>query len=356
MDVFLISNMYPDSSSPGFGVFVKNVVDGLEKKGIHVKCSSLIKGQRKSKLGKIIKYLRFYFSICLNFFRTYDLIYIHFPNHALPILLPLLFFRKRTVIVNLHGEDLLYNGFIGSILGGLNDSFLAHVDRIIVPSNYFENEVLNRHLSSEDKIFVSPSGGIDNNIFFPINKQYNRDRFCVGYVGRIEDGKGVQEFVEALFEINKYFSCEAIIIGYGSFENELFEMIETFSLSDKVQVIKGVNQKDLCEYYNLFDLFLFLSKRDAESLGLVGIEAMACGVPVVGTDNGGIPSYLLNEYNGFLVPKNDVQAVVEAVVKYHSVNDQERRVMQKNAIETSKKYFRDKVCEDLSKAFYTLKV
>jgi glycosyltransferase involved in cell wall biosynthesis len=356
MNVFLISNMYPDSSSPGFGVFVKNVVDGLEKNGIHVKYSSLIKGQSKSKLGKVIKYIRFYASICLNFFRTYDLIYIHFPNHALPLLLPLLFIKKRIVVANLHGEDLLYKGLIGNFLGRLNDSFLTQVDKIIVPSNYFKNEVLNRHLSSEDKIFISPSGGIDNNIFFPQNKQYIKDRFCIGYVGRIEEGKGVREFVETLYEINKRFFCEAIIIGYGPFESELLEMLVKYSLTDKVKIIKGLDQNRLCDYYSTFDLFLFLSKRKTESLGLVGIESMACGTPVIGTSIGGIPSYLVDGYNGFLVPNDDSHAVVEAVIKYHSISGQERSIMKNNAIETSKKYFRDEVCEDLSKVFYKLKV
>lgn len=352
MNVFLISNMYPDSSSPGFGVFVKNVVDGLEKNGIHVKYSSLIKGQSKSKLGKVIKYIRFYASICLNFFRTYDLIYIHFPNQALLVLLPLLRFKKMKVIVNLHGEDLIYEGKLGSFLGELNDSFLKYANMIIVPSLYFKNEVLDRHLSSEDKIFISPSGGIDNKIFLPQNKQYIKDRFCIGYVGRIEEGKGIREFVEALYEINKSIYCEAIIIGYGPLESELLEMLVKYSLTDKVKIIKGLNQNELCEYYNTFDLFLFLSKRRTESLGLVGIESMACGTPVIGTSIGGIPTYLIDGYNGFLVPNDDIFSVVNAIKKYQSMCIDEKELMRENCIKSSQSFFRDKVCKELSDHFF----
>ena len=351
MDVFLISNMYPNGSSPGFGIFVKNTVEGMEINGIHVKYSSLIKGKSEKKLEKIIKYLRFYISISLNFFKTYDLIYIHFPNHALPILLPLLFFRKRRIVVNLHGEDLLYEGFIGSFLGKLNDSFLRHVDKVIVPSNYFKEEVLNRHLSCEDKIFITPSGGIDNNMFFPLNKQYLNDRLLIGYVGRIEEGKGIREFVEALYEINKSFFCEAIIIGYGPFEGELSDMLVKYSLNDKVRIIKGLDQNKLCEFYNTFDLFLFLSKRKTESLGLVGIESMACGTPVIGTTIGGIPSYLIDGYNGFLVPNDDVFSVVNAIKRYKSMSDDDKLHMRENCIKSSQRFLRDKVCKELSEQF-----
>lgn len=340
--------MYPDSSSPGFGVFVKNVVDGLEKNGIHVKYSSLIKGQSKSKLRKVSKYIRFYISICLSFFKTYDLIYIHFPNHALPILLPLLFFRKRRIVVNLHGEDLLYEGFVGCILGKLTDSFLTRVDKVIVPSNYFKEEVLNRHLSSEDKIFISPSGGIDNNVFFPQEKQLAKNRLLIGYVGRIDEGKGIREFVEVLYEINKSIVCESIIIGYGPFESELLEMLVKYSLTDKVKIIKGLDQNSLCEYYNTFDLFLFLSKRKTESLGLVGIESMACGTPVIGTTIGGIPSYLVDGFNGFLVPNDDILSVVDAIKKYQSMSIEYKVHMRENCIKSSQRFFRDKVCKELS--------
>jgi len=351
MDVFLISNMYPDSSSPGFGVFVKNAVEGMEKNGIHVKYSSLIKGKSKTSIEKIIKYLRFYFCICFNFFKTYDLIYIHFPNHALPILLPLLIFRKRCIVVNLHGEDLLYEGFVGNFLGKLNDSFLTHVENIIVPSNYFKEIVLNRNLSSENKIFISPSGGIDNNVFFPQNKQYLNDRLLIGYVGRIEEGKGIREFVEVLYEVNKSIYCEAIIIGYGSYEGELLEMLAKYSLTDKVKIIRGLDQTKLCEYYNTFDLFLFLSKRKTESLGLVGIESMACGTPVIGTSIGGIPSYLIDGYNGFLVPNDDILSVVNAIKKYQFMRYEDKMHMRENCIKSSQSFFRDKVCNELSEHF-----
>lgn len=354
MKLFLISNMYPDTLSPGYGIFVKNMVDGLTKHGITTKYSSLIKGRSTNILIKIIKYIKFYCSICINFFKEYDAIYIHFPNHALPILLPLLVIRKRCIIVNLHGEDLLYYGKLGRILGKMNDYFLPNVQKIIVPSEYFKVELLKRSLCTEDKIFISPSGGINNQLFYPLKKHSKKKELCLGFVGRIDEGKGIKEFIEALHILNQKITCKAIIIGYGPYEQQLNKLIETLLISDKVRIIKGVNQDRLGEFYNDFDLFLFLSNRKTESLGLVGIEAMACGTPVIGTDIGGIPSYLIDGQNGFLIPTREVNSVVSAVLKYNRMSKEDKEIMQNNCIKSSEKYFKDKVSIQLAEVIYNL--
>ena len=347
--------MYPDASSPGYGVFVKNMVEGLDNYGIHVECSALKAGRYTNKLLKIVKYIKFYILICIGFFKKYDAIYIHFPNHSLPVLLPLLAIKKQRVIANLHGEDLLYSGSLGTVLGKLNYRFLRKVEKIIVPSTYFKEEVLKRIGCKEDKIFVSPSGGIDNNLFYPINNQSVKDKVCLGFVGRIDEGKGIKEFVEAIYLLNQQINCEAIVIGYGPYENELSKLLEKLLLTEKVKVIKGVKQDKLCEYYNIFDLFLFLSNRKTESLGLVGIEAMACGTPVIGTNIGGIPSYLIDGFNGFLLPNRDVHSVVNAVLKFQAMSDDEKEIMCENSLKTSQKYFKDTVSKELAQVFLKLK-
>lgn len=83
---FLISNMYPTKKYPGYGSFVKNVCIGLMQYGVFMKYKSVIYGRANGRLYKLFKYLNFYISIFLNFFRNYDFIYIHFPNQAVPFL------------------------------------------------------------------------------------------------------------------------------------------------------------------------------------------------------------------------------------------------------------------------------
>ena len=67
--------------------------------------------------------------------------------------------------------------------------------------------------------------------------------------------------------------------------------IDVHDLKKEITIVNGVPQEKLGDYYRGMDLLIFSSSRTGESLGLTGIEAMACGVPVIGSDIGGIAFY-----------------------------------------------------------------
>lgn len=353
MKYFLISNMYPDLCSPGYGSFVKNVVDGLSHYGIDCKYSALIIGRPLSIFDKLFKYIKFYFCILKNYFKDYDFVYIHYPNHSLPCLLLCYLIKKRRIVVNLHGEDLLYpQKGISLFLGKLNDYFLKKVDAIVVPSPYYKEIVKKRIIDNEKNIIVSPSGGINANIFYPKRIDCNNrdDIYHLGYVGRIDPRKGWREFIGALDRLPNNFNYRATIIGYGS----EVECLKEYMRRDKrhqIDYIPKVAHEDLREYYSQFDILIFPSMRREESLGLVGIEAMACGTPVIGSNIGGIPSYLKHKYNGFLVASGNIKQIAEYILEYCQLDISQKELYYRNCIETSKSYFSEKVIHDLAVSF-----
>lgn len=351
MEFFLISNMYPTKGSPGYGSFVRNVCEGLSKYDVSISCMSVIRGRNKGKISKLIKYIIFYLSIIFNFFRKYAFIYIHFPNHVVPILKLLYKFRKPKIIVNYHGEDLIYsdNG-IGFKLGVMTEDYCRNTaSAIVVPSEYFKKIVIDRNILPEEKIIVSPSGGIDPAVFPPNSKLLNNETLLLGYVGRLEEGKGIIEYIETCNLMkNKGKQFKGIIIGYGTLYNYVDSYIREHGLTEYVNIISGVPQKELGDYYRLFNLLIFSSSRTGESLGLTGIEAMACGTPVIGSDVGGISTYLKDGFNGFSVPQKDVGAIVEAIDKYEKMSLLERKEMKENCIKTGCKYYQDYVCKKLA--------
>lgn len=355
MKYFLISNMYPDLSNPGYGSFVKNVVEGLSHYGIDCKYSAVIIGRPSLIFDKLFKYIKFYFCILKNYFKDYDFVYIHYPNHALPCLLPCFLLKKRRIIVNLHGEDLLYKRKgLSLLLGSLNDFFLKKVDAIVVPSNYFRNIVFERLSGNVKKVIVSPSGGIDPNKFFPKLFVKNGNSIIhLGYVGRIDPNKGWKEFIEAISLLPESLDFQVSIIGYGS-EIEELRMYLSKMNSTKIEYISKVEQGNLREYYSKFDLLIFPSTRTTESLGLVGLEAMACGTPVIGSDIGGIPSYLKHKYNGFLVAPGNIKQIAEYILEYCQLDISQKELYYRNCIETSKSYFSEKVIHDLAVSFTLL--
>jgi len=349
--------MYPNMDFPGYGSFVKNVVDGLEKIGYAFPYKAVINGKAKSKFGKIKKYIGFYINIIRYYFKKYDFIYIHFPNHALPILLPLFFLKRKKVIINLHGEDLLYNDFgIAKYLGKMNDYFMTKVDAIVVPSEYFKRLVIDRMSLPENKLIVSPSAGIDPECFHPIEKENilnGEGSPLLGYVGRIDEGKGWEEFVDIMYTINsRGLNCNGLMIGTGTQKEKLLTKLTDLNIKN-IRYIDHVGQSDLLKYYGQMSLLLLFSTRKAESLGLVGIEAMACGVPVMSGNKFGVSTYLNDKENGFFIENNDVNKAIDVIKDYIDMPLDGKNLMRNNCLTTAKKYFRNnvvnKLAEDIGK-------
>ena len=345
--------MYPTPEYPGYGSFVKNVCDGLVSL---CECSisgkAVIKGKPKGRINKIIKYLCFYLSIIRGFFKSYDFIYVHFPNQAVPLLNFLCKLRKPKIIVNYHGEDLVYEekGY-AKTLGVLTEKFCRkYAFTIIVPSQYFKDIVVKRNIFSPMKVIVSPSGGINPDIFFPLTyKQYD-SILKLGYVGRLETDKGIREFLLICNRLHQNGTTfRALVIGYGSYYGEMMRFVDENNLKDQIDIIQGVPQIKLGDYYRSMDLLIFASSRLGESLGLTGIEAMACGVPVIGYNIGGIASYVANGKNGWLVPVYDVDKIVNKVYDFMNMNIVSREQIRQNCINTGKKYYTDRVCRQLCK-------
>ena len=85
-----------------------------------------------------------------------------------------------------------------------------------------------------------------------------------------------------------------------------------------MEFLGGVSQKDLADYYNLADVFVLpsvTSKIGTEGLGLVLLEAMACGTPVIGTNTGGIPTIVKNNQNGLLVREKNWNELGNSIIK-----------------------------------------
>lgn len=360
MKLFLISNMYPSADSPGFGIFVKNVVGGLQHNGIETVRKAVLKGRAVSLPGKIWKYLKLYSGIVAGFFSRYDAIYIHFPNQAMPVLKFLYTFRQPPVIINYHGEDLLYSDkCFHNKLGRATEAFCRkYAAGIVVPSAYYADIVRRRGIAADDRIIVSPSGGIAKDMFRPKAPEATVDSHDrpvhLGYVGRLEEGKGIREYLAVLRLLSERgIAYRATIIGYGSLMDMTRNYIDSNGFSDNVEIIPGVPQSELCSHYQSFDLLFFLSSQ--ESLGLTGIESMACGTPVVGSAAGGIASYLVDRKNGYMIQDiSDTEGIVKTVEEYMNAPRNERLAMYGNAVATGERYFSDIVCKRLAEDFKKL--
>lgn len=133
------------------------------------------------------------------------------------------------------------------------------------------------------------------------------------YTGRLSKLKNIpfmiNGFAEALRE-NK--DLVLMLVGEGPFKNLLINQTKRLKIQDSVFFIKAVSQDRLAEYYSMADMFIITSSYDNFPNSV--LEAMACELPVIGTNVGGIPMQIKHKKNGLLVKSNNTKQLKESIL------------------------------------------
>ncbi len=346
MKILLISNMYPSKSQQGYGSFVQKIESLLSFYGNYKFKKIVIKGRGKSILHKSLKYIILYFKILLNYWGKYEFIYIHYPLHVAWLINILRRLNsKQTIILNYHGSDLFNRGWHTNILSRYTSTLTKHAEIIIVPSLFLKTELEKRKLITNN-VYIYPSGGIDTEKFVPQKKHFQNKIIHVGYVGRIEPFKGWIEFLKSIqLTLNK-IDLKTSMVGYGADIKQLQNEIKNHNLDNKIDFRGYYDKNELVNYYNEIDILIFSSQLP-ESLGLVGIEALACGTPVIATNIGAIPSYISHGKNGFLVEKGNILEISKFIIHYSTLSSEEKIQIRKNCIDTAVHFSSKKVTLNL---------
>jgi len=147
-----------------------------------------------------------------------------------------------------------------------------------------------------------------------INKEKLRRKYGIEkkktllYVGRIHKSKGLQYIVEAVKNLDVNF----LIVGRDAdFSVVLKEKIKEYGIGDRVKLLGGLDDKDLLETYSLADAFILFSNW--EGFGIVVLEAMATGLPVIVSDRGSLPTLIKPRENGIVVKYPNVNELKENI-------------------------------------------
>jgi alpha-maltose-1-phosphate synthase len=227
-------------------------------------------------------------------------------------------------------------------------------DYLIVPSSYAKRTFIEAGYPA-DKLYVIPYG-VDRTQFFVVDNRdvnkskYNEnnadDKFRVIYVGTILPRKGIRYLIDAFTQLNLKNS-ELLLVGY------IDEVMKTYikTVLQKTPNIRHVNnipKANLFEYYNQASVFVLPSLAD--SWGLVVLEAMACGLPVIVTENTGSNEAVIDGENGFILPIRNSELIFQKLLYLHE-NQEKRLEMSKAAINTSTEFTWERY-EDLVIAMY----
>ena len=120
-------------------------------------------------------------------------------------------------------------------------------------------------------------------------------------------------------DVTKNFPTAKLVIGgNGPEKGNLERLTEELNLKKNVFFAGYIEDIDLPEYYGFADVFCLPSinlNGQTEALGVVLLEAMACGTPVIGSDVGGIPDIIEDGYNGFLVPEKSPKDLADKIIE-----------------------------------------
>ncbi|MEK6727624.1 MAG: glycosyltransferase family 4 protein [Candidatus Omnitrophota bacterium] len=190
--------------------------------------------------------------------------------------------------------------------------------KVIAISEQVKEHLINDFGVRKDDI-VLIHNGIDVNSFKPVSGAKKEEaRFklglskgaLIGIVARLSDVKGHVYLIEAFKKVlEKTPDAQLLIAGEGKMKDELVSLIQRFGINKSVYFIPEV--EDTRDVLSAIDVFVMPSLK--EGLGLALMEAMACGLPVVGSDIGGIRSLIKNRVNGLLVKAADAEGLSKAI-------------------------------------------
>jgi len=270
--------------------------------------------------------------------RNFDVIHFHYPflGASFPILLArLIFARKAKLILHYH-MDLVGKNVKGTIFSVYNwfhvERLVNLVDTVLVTSvDYLKSsEILPIYLRHAKKFRVLPNG-VDISNFYPQEKDQTlvfkyglQNKKAILFVGALDSAhyfKGVNYLLKAFQSLKNRENVVLFIVGEGNLRSTYQDMADSFGLSDKVVFTGYLPDSELVKYYNLCDIFVLPSIDKSEAFGMVLIEAMACGKPVIATDLAGVREVVDLKINGRLVKPKDVVKLAEQMEAL--LNDEE---------------------------------
>lgn len=226
----------------------------------------------------------------------------------------------------------------------LSASYCALCDAVIVPSASMAQLLGSRGVHA--KVHILPTG-IDHTRFAAGDGAQVRrregiplDGFVIGHVGRLVREKNLEFLARCMARcLIKQPTAHALVIGTGPMEARMRQVFDDHGVADRLHMLGVLRRSALADAYHAMDVFAFSSR--SETQGIVLIEAMAAGRPVVALDGPGVRDVVRDRCNGRLVAEQDIDAFVRALLWIAALSKDRREVMKRDIALTVAEFYLD---------------
>lgn len=245
----------------------------------------------------------------------YDIIHVHVPNPIASLVS--LFSPKRVKIVVHWHCDIVKQKTLLKLFRPIQNAFLRRADAIIATSrNYVDSSVdLQPFLSKVRVIPISIDARemLSRQEDVDVIKNKYDGKKIVLCIGRLTFYKGHRYLIEAAKQLED--DTVVLLGGVGEMEQELKEDVKQNGLVGKVEFLGRIPQDLIYSYYKASDIFCLPSITKAEAFGVVLLEALALGIPIIACDipGSGVPWVNQDGVTGFNVPVKDASALAEKI-------------------------------------------
>lgn len=285
-----------------------------------------------------------------------DVLHVHYaiPHAVCAVLARDMCGENIGIVTTLHGTDI-------SVLGEdstLQQSIKYGIDRsdiVTTVSDALKVETYERIETT--KPIETIYNFVDEEVFHPMDGSKLKQQFGIRedervliHISNFRKIKNIPDIIDAFMKVREAMPAKLLLVGDGPEKHRVMDKLR--DMPYKSDVLFLGKQENIAELFSISDLKLLLSEK--ESFGLVLLEAMACGVPGIGTNIGGIPEVIEHGTNGYLVELGDVDAVAQYAIELLSDEDKLTQ-FRMNALDTVQTKFKsEKIIEQYEKIYEKL--
>ncbi|WP_100407236.1 N-acetyl-alpha-D-glucosaminyl L-malate synthase BshA [Bacillus solitudinis] len=285
-----------------------------------------------------------------------DILHVHYalPHAICAILARQMSEHDFKIVTTLHGTDITVLSNDPS-LRQLIKYGIEQSDMVTAVSDDLVNQT--KELVQTEKRIETIYNFIDERVYVKndigcLKSHYGIEKgeSVVIHISNFRPVKRVPDVVKSFHLMSKQVKAKLLLIGSGPELTIARQLVKEFDLEDRV-VMLG-NQKHIAELLSMSDLMLLLSEK--ESFGLVALEAMACKVPVIASNIGGLPEVIEDGVTGYLCDVGDIECVAERAVALLK-NDELRQSFAAKGLETvTSKFYSESIVKQYEELYLRL--